>query len=129
MPIYQYQNPKTGEIKEVIQTMKEKHEYHENGVQWNRIFTVPTTSIDTKVDPYSAKDFLKKTENKKGTLGDMMDYSKELSEKRASQEGVDSVKQKYFDRYAESRKGKRHPTEIKENLKRDLASKGVSFDD
>jgi len=104
-PLYTYLNEETGEAKDVLQSMSEKHEFFEDGVQWKRIFYAPQMSIDTKVDPYSAKDFSKAT-NKKGTIGDMMDLSAELSDKRANKDGTDPVKQKHFQDYEKKNKKK-----------------------
>ncbi len=108
MPLYLYQNEETGEIKEILQGMNDKHEYYQDGIAWKRIFTIPNASIDTTIDPHSAKDFVNKTGSKKGTVGDMMDLSAELSEKRASATGEDPVKRKFFDDYKKKNKGKKH---------------------
>ena len=48
------------------------------------------------------------TYSKKGTLGDMMDLSKELSEKRENLSGKDKVRDNYFKNYSEKRKGMKH---------------------
>lgn len=93
----------------------------QDGIIWIRIVSLDInlgkgTSESTKVDPYSEKQFKDRFEGKKVTLGDMMDASKELSEKRAAKEGKDPVKQKFYDKYAEERKGTRHPKEVKENF-------------
>lgn len=61
---------------------------------WKRIASKLTASIDTKFDPNSKKDFIKVT-NKQGTFGEMFDRSKEFSELRKAQNGVDEVKQAY----------------------------------
>ena len=56
--------------------MTEDHVYfHSEGLEWKRVFTAPNASIDTRIDPNSSTEFIRKTENKKGTIGDMMDYS------------------------------------------------------
>jgi hypothetical protein len=116
MPIYLYQNQKTKEIKEVIQSMNEEHVYFgENGKEknWNRIFTIPTASIDTKQDPFNQNQFLDRTKNKKGTYGNMLDYSKELSEKRASiTGGKDPIKEQYYKQYSKDRRGAKHPDQM-----------------
>lgn len=107
MPIYLYTNDETGEVKEVLQSMNEEHVYSEDGVQWRRIYTIPTASIDTRIDPFSSNEFVRKT-NKKGTLGEVMDISAELSEKRAEKTGgEDPVKRKAFSDY-EQKVGKKH---------------------
>ncbi len=109
--IYLYKNPETGEIKEIVQGMNDVHEYEEDGVEWNRVFTVPQASIDTKIDPFSKNAFIDKTRNN-STMGDMWDRSRELSDRRAQEsgEGVDPVKQKYIKDYKKKRGGKDHPS-------------------
>jgi len=116
MPLYSYRNVSTGEVRDVFQTMKETHEYFgERGDQdcWQRVFYPPNFTIDGTINPFSQKDFMRKTENKKGTIGDIMDRSAELSEQRAEKAGEDPIKQKYFDSYAEKRRGARHFKEKK----------------
>ena len=117
MPIYLYQHSKTKEIREVIQSMNDVHEYYgdesepENG--WERIYTVPTASIDTKQDPFSQNQFLDVTKSKKGTYGNMLDYSKELSERRASiVGGADPIKEEYYKQYSKNRRGAKHPDKL-----------------
>lgn len=107
MPLYLYLNERTGETKEILQSMNDVHSYEEEGVAWKRVFTIPQTSIDTKIDPNSSKDFVRAT-NKKGTIGDIMDLSAELSDKRAEKEGTDPVKQKHFEDYKKKNNGKKH---------------------
>ena len=63
MPIYIFKNPITGKVKEVIQSMNQEHVLFEDGVKWERIFTIPQSSIDTKIDPFSEYDFKNKTSN------------------------------------------------------------------
>lgn len=128
MPLYIYQNEKTGEIREVLQSMNETHEYNGekgNEKSWKRIFTIPQASIDTKQDPFSTNDFLDRTKSKKGTYGNMLDYSKELSEKRASvMGGVDPVKQNYYKEYSKNRRGAKHP----DTLKKSFETKNIKVD-
>jgi len=114
MPLYVYSNPTTGEEKEIFQSMSEEHSYSEDGVKWNRVFIAPNASIDTKVDPFSQSDFTERTASKKGTVGDMLDHSAEMSEMRAEKSGgTDPVKKKFFDDYAKKRNGQRHFSEKK----------------
>ncbi len=110
MPIYIFQRPKSDEIIEVIQGVNDDHVFIDNeGVKWERVFTVPNASIDTRIDPFSEKDFSSKTKNKKGTVGDLMDASKEASEKRDRLTGRDPVKQEHFKNWSKARRGKKHP--------------------
>jgi hypothetical protein len=105
MPIYIYKHPEEEAYREIIQTMSEAHVYSEDGVEWKRVFTVPQASIDTKINPFSSKEFVEKTGNKKGTFGDMMDYSAEMSRQREEKVGTDDpVKRKFFDDYKNKNK-------------------------
>lgn len=126
MPVYLYQNEQTGEIKEIVQSMSEKHEYSENGIAWVRIFTIPTAAVDTVIDPWSSKDFVEKTRNKKGTLGGIWDQSAELSEKRKGNSNVDPVKEKNYSDY-EKAVGKPHINKIREKSKEKLKKLGISI--
>jgi hypothetical protein len=110
MPLYTYSHPTTKETIEVVQRMTESHVYFDaQGVEWQRVFTIPQASIDTTIDPLSSKDFVEKTGKKRGTLGNIMDASREASDKRKQLMGKDPVKQQYWDNYAKKRKGRRHP--------------------
>jgi len=116
MPEYLYQHPDTQEMKSVIQSVHDKHEYiDESGTKWNRIYTVPQMGVDTKMDANtSAREFSDKTKNKRGSLGDMFDQSKELSEARKKMYGKDPVKKKYWEDWSKKRKGKKHPEMFKD---------------
>lgn len=96
MPIYIYKNPLTGETVELMQPASGNHSFAEiNGVRWERVYTAPYAAVDSRIDPFDAKDFVKKTGQKRGTLGDLWDASAELSEKRKSKLGFDPVKSAY----------------------------------
>jgi hypothetical protein len=110
--IYLYQHPSSKQIIEVNQGMNDVHEYYdEEGLKWDRVFTVPNASIDTKLDPFSSRQFLDKT-NKRGTMADLVDRSKELSEMRRDKVGYDPLQKKEVDKYKKRFKVK-HPSEIK----------------
>ena len=109
MPLYLFQNPKTGKVKEVIQKMNDDHVYFdEEGIQWNRIFTSPQASMDTQICKDSSQDFVRKTREKNYSLGQMWDMSAELSEKRGGASGHDEVRNKAEEAY-KKKTGKRHP--------------------
>jgi hypothetical protein len=111
MPLYTYIHPKTEERIDIVQSVHDDHVYRdENGVTWQRVFSVPevNTQGNLKAD-CSPKDFSEFTKNKKGTLGDMFDRSAELSEKRKKIYGTDPVKEKYYKDWSKKRKGKVHP--------------------
>lgn len=117
MPYYVYEHPKTKEQKEVFQMMEEDHTYvDQDDIEWNRIFLSCNTAVDSRnIDPYSKRDFTRAT-NKKGTIGDLMDRSQELSQKRKDKDGIDRVKEGYYQDWSKKRGGKTHPEKAKQNL-------------
>jgi len=117
MPIYIFKHPETEEYIEVVQTMNEAHVYtDEEGVEWKRVFTIPNASIDTKEDAWNKNQFVEKTGKMKGTVGDVLDYSAELSARRAEANGgEDPVKRKVFNDY-EKRTGKKHLSDKKKTI-------------
>jgi hypothetical protein len=111
MPEYLYQHPKNGKTISVIQSIHENHEYIDgSGTKWDRIFTSPQLNTEgTLKAECSSREFSEFTGKKKGTIGDLWDRSKELSEKRQKIYGKDPVKNKYFKDWSKKRKGKKHP--------------------
>ena len=126
MPLYTYENPKTGETIDILQTMSEKHQYiDQEGLEWKRVFQVPNASVDSQIDPYSKTSFLDATKNKKGTYGDLVDKSAELSEKRAKDHGgKDPVKESFYKDY-KTKTGKDH---FGLQTKKSYESKNVKVD-
>jgi len=110
MPEYLFINPDDPEeVVSVQQSMKEEHKYEANGKAWDRQYTVPKASIDSRIDPESQSEFVDKTTNKRGTMGDLWDASKEMSERRKEiYGGEDPVAKKHFKKYSEKRKGMKH---------------------
>ena len=126
MPIYVYKHPEHEEYREVFQGMNDEHVYSEDGVEWDRVFLSPNASIDNSIDPFSNQQYIDATSNKKGTIGDMMDLSSELSAKRAEKSGgKDPLKEKFYNNYAKERGGAEHPNRIKE---KGYESKNVKID-
>lgn len=113
MPLYLFKNPKTGIVVQVFQLMNEEHKYSENGIQYERVFTVPNAQIDTEFDVDSSSKFVEKTGKMKGTLGEIWDYSEELSKKRASKyDGIDPLRQKAEEKYSKKRRGMKYKSKI-----------------
>jgi hypothetical protein len=110
MPLYCYRNSQTGEEVEILQGMNDTHEFVDsNGFKWDRVFFAPNASIDTKTDAFSSQKFVERTASKKGSMGDMLDYSAEMSSKRSEQAGgIDPIKKKFFENYSKERKGAKH---------------------
>ena len=104
---YIYENPETKEQITVWQSVHEAHEYEVDGVAYDRVYTIPNASIDTKINAGSEADFASKTKAK--TYGELWDHSAEMSAKRAEQHGgKDPVKQEFFKNNSEKRGGKKH---------------------
>ena len=116
MGLYIYQNPISNEIKEIFQTMSEKHEYYENGIKWDRVWTKPNSSIDSIIDPFDHKKGIEKIGKTKGTIGDMQSFSGEQSKRREEKLGSDPLKKEVYRKYKETR-GKEHPQEKAEKRK------------
>ena len=96
MPVYVFKHPQTGEQLELIQKMQEPHVYvDKKGVEWQRVWGTPNASIDSGLDG-SKENFMKYTQNKKGSLGDLWDASREAKEKRVKKEGRDKVEEKFY---------------------------------
>ena len=109
MPLYTFQHPDTEEVVEIVQNMSENHFYvDENGVEWKRVWETPNMNTDSDVDPFSKEDFMRATEKKGMTLGEMQDLSKSLSKKREKSRGLDPVKNKTVTKYEKKCK-KPHP--------------------
>lgn len=113
--MYIFQHPKTEEYTEVFFGMNDEKKYtDDDGTEWKRVYTTSQLSVDAKVDPWDNADFVNKTGNKKGTVGDMLNLSSELSEKRAKESGgVDPLKKKYYDNYSKQRGGAKHMDQMK----------------
>jgi len=94
--IYLYENPNNeGEIVEVSQKMTDTHEFFgEDGVKWQRVWTVPSMIMDNKIDPFSQKDFVKKSKGM-STMGEAWDLSADMSKMREEKiGGADPIKEK-----------------------------------
>jgi hypothetical protein len=109
MPLYIYQHPKNKKIIEIAQSIHDKHEFIDNkDVKWNRVFTIPELNTEgTLTAECTEKQFVEYTEKKRGTVGDLWDRSKELSQKREKIYGKDPTKEKYKKDWSKKRKGRR----------------------
>lgn len=116
MPQYCFESPDGGEIEWVIQRMSEPHVFFKDGKEWRRVFTIPQSSVDTKIDVFSETDFVEKTGKKRGNLGNLFDASKEASEKREKLLGKDPVKEKFLKDYSDKRGGRPHPSLVKNDI-------------
>lgn len=110
MPIYIFQHPKTLEAKELFFGMNDDKKYvDDSGTEWKRVYSLPQVNAESSFDPWDQNGFVNKTANMKGSVGDLMDKSAELSAQRAeSNNGVDPLRQQYFKDYSKERKGAKH---------------------
>ena len=128
MPFYLFQSPTTEEIQEIYFHMNDEKQFlDEQGVEWKRIYTVPQASIDTKADPFSSTDYVKVTNKRGGTYGDLLDKASEMSRKREEKMGVDPVKEKVFKEYSKTRHGLKPPDQKKQEANNRLKKLGVSL--
>lgn len=110
MPLYIYKHPDKEEYVEVYQGMNDEHSYFCDEVEWERQFTSPEISAQKITNPWDKNAFVNETKNMKGTIGDMMDKSTELSEMRAKENGgIDPLRQKKFKEYSKQRGGLKDP--------------------
>jgi len=123
MPIYLFSNPADeNEIVEVVMSVHDEHVYSKDGVKWDRVFTKPTASVDTKLDENNPKSFVKYTATRAGTLGELQDISAELSQKREEKNGIDPVKEQFYEKYKKTHHGTEHNDIRKKKLKEKLKS-------
>jgi hypothetical protein len=116
MPTYTFEHPETGETVDVFFHMNDNKSYKDDsGLEWKRVFYPTRFAFDTQIDPHDPKAFVKKTE-KGGTLGDIMDLSKEMSERRGGVKN-DEVKVKY-DKDKNNKLNKRRLENLREERKK-----------
>ena len=115
MPLYSFFSESKNEYRDVFFHMNDEKNYcGEDGTEageWRRIYTVPTASIDTRIDPNNRNEFIRRTDKYK-SVGDLLDKSKELSEQRKAKDGRDSVQEKFFANYEKITNGKKHPSAL-----------------
>lgn len=117
MPKYSFQK-ENGEIIELLFSMKEVPKIGEvvtleNGDCAKRLASISFIKESVPRDIYNI-DKLSNFSTPHETVGDTMKRSEELSHIRAEQNnGVDPIKQKFFNKYSERRGGKKHPKDSK----------------
>lgn len=97
MPQYLFENDDTGEVREVFYGMNDVKNYKgKSGKEkWTRIYISPQACTDTAGNPFSATHYMEKTKNMK-TMGQLFDYSAELSRRRKQiTGGEDPIVQKH----------------------------------
>jgi len=113
MPFYIFSHPESGETVEVLQKMTDEHSYmDEDGVKWERVWVSPNANVDGNVNPYSATDFVNKTRDMKGNMGDIWDLSRDMSEKRKARDGRDEIFEKHDNKRETHLEGRRRKNAI-----------------
>jgi hypothetical protein len=128
MPQYSFLDESTGLYEDIFFKFAEapkigSYIIHE-GRKLRRQATIPYASSDTvNIDPFSQKDFVRAT-SKAGTLGQLWDESKAMSEKRAQIAGSDPVKDAHMAK--QEKETKIVPFEKRrQKAKENLAKKGI----
>lgn len=126
--IYVFKHPDKEKYIEVSQGINEDHVFFdEDGLGWDRVYTSPSVTIKENIDPFNSKQFAETTAKKRGTVGDIADASRELSEERKRiTGGEDPVQKKYFEDYSKKRKGKKHPNDP--SIKRTFGGGAISIE-
>lgn len=131
MPIYPFIHNETKEVVDVYipitgdVTSFNGFDGTQSG-QWKRCYDASYYNtytsrgvVGVKQNAHSQKDFLKATENKNYTIGDLWERSRELSEERKAKDGVDKVKEKFLKDY-EKQHGVKHIEQVREDRKENL---------
>lgn len=108
--------------------MTEEKIYFDGKIYWDRVWTKPNAAANSRIDADDLQKMTRVTGEKKGSLGNLFDLSKEMSLKREEKHGIDNVKEKYYSRWSKSRRGKTHPDVIKKNKKAALAKMNVEIE-
>jgi len=125
VPLYCFTNSDESEYVDVFFHMNDNKVYMgPDGKEWRRVYTSPNASIDSKIDPFSSRDFVEKTGKKKGNFGNLLDAAKEASIQRAEKEGRDVVKEKWLKNY-ETTNGVKHFDSSKDKV---VKKNGVTID-
>jgi hypothetical protein len=116
MPNYLFRK-EDGSIIELFFSMKEAPRIGERIILDDftkaiRLASIPSFKQGLPNDIYDI-DKLAQFSTPHETIGDTMERSRELSHKRAEENGgIDPIKRKFFDNYSKERKGKKHPKDV-----------------
>lgn len=118
MPLYEFEHLETKEITQFFFNFQNVPPFGSlveiEGQQYKRVITrAPCGIVKETINPFSSEQFVDRSARKKGTIGDLLDESRELGEKRKkdSPDGRDKKQDGYFDSWSERRAGKQHPAD------------------
>jgi len=110
MPQYLYKKPNEELYVEITQSMSEVHRFiDKDGLEWKRVWQVPHAIVKSvsNMNPFNIREHVEKTGNMKGSVGNLWDISREMSEKRSEKiGGEDPIKREYFNNYEKENKTK-----------------------
>mgnify|MGYP001561240793 CR=1 FL=1 len=123
MPFYTYTTEDSKLSQDLFYHMtdeKPQEFVDEFNVKWVRDWGASRVQgvVDGKINAYSKSAFVEKTGKMKGNIGNLMDLSKELSQKRAkeSDTGKDPVAVAARENWSKERGGRRFPDKPDPNL-------------
>jgi hypothetical protein len=124
MPLYSYIDDRDDKVYDIVQGMNDVHEATApDGYKLSRLWMKPLMSVDAKLNPNDPQSFVKYTNSRKGSYGELLDLSKELTQQRKDKNaGYDQVEQDMFTNYSKTRAGREHPDQKKQKLKEQLKS-------
>jgi len=108
MPLYLFSCPECERFFDAVFGMNdEKHPICPSckNTSCDRVFTVPRTGVDTRINPHDIEAMTQKTSRMRGNIGNLWDMAAEASEKRGKH---DPIKQAALNDYAKRRKGKQY---------------------
>lgn len=126
MPLYLFEDQDGKQITVVMDTKQPIEAYHSqvvNGKTYKRVYTVPCASVDSRVG-VTSDEFRRATTNKKMKVGEMQDLSKEMHLRREEKEGIDPVKEKFYENYEKSM-GQPHQNVVKRQTQSQRRKKGA----
>lgn len=112
MPIHSFVHEASGETIDVYVPASAPAPEHQlqvrDGREYRRVYAAPLAAKDTQYGDASLKDFSRKTSDKSGLkVGDMWEISREMSDRRRQRDGVDVVRERYYEKY-EQEYGEKH---------------------
>ncbi len=135
MPVHEFIHEASGERISIFVPIKAAVEEHQkqivDGREYKRVYDEPPLiGKDMHHNDGTFNDFRKATDGKNVRMGDLYDISKEMSEKRAHQNGgLDPVKERMYKDYERKFK-KKHPEVSKREQRKKIREKfGVRIED
>lgn len=142
MPCFDFIHEKSGHVISVLVTLSEPiKSFHEQIVTneetgeirvYKRVYAAPLAAKDTKRKQGSKDDYKRVTGDKKLTVGEMWEISKEMSQERADKNGgTDPVNEQFYKDY-EKKMGGKHidvkKREAMEKAKKVFEANGIRVD-